>query len=99
MLRWLRSLFAWEMARHNGVWTYWVNTVTGRRAAERVSPNYQPLDIHWLCADEPHSGEPKINGIPISRSKYRFLYMNYYQDAEYREALSSLTPSPKRPSA
>lgn len=52
MIRWLRSLFAWDEIRNTGVWSYQVNAVTGgrrvRRRLEFVAGGYQPVDLVWV---------------------------------------------------
>ncbi|MFN7340224.1 MAG: hypothetical protein ACK5VI_03980 [Opitutia bacterium] len=49
MIRWLRSIFAWETRRDTGVWLYQENTVTGERRITRISRcGYQPCDFGWL---------------------------------------------------
>ena len=69
MIRWFKSLVAWRIHREAGVWCYSVNTITGRRAANRVvSGGWSPLDWEWLLAGE---DMPLINGIPAWRSAYR----------------------------
>lgn len=55
MVRWLRSLFAWELKHFTGVWAYYENAITGRRKAIRRGPfynGYQPQNIQWLNGGE-----------------------------------------------
>lgn len=66
MLRWLKSLFAWEVARIQGVWVYSENLITGqRRAEQQFTGGYCPVDLDWLDAG---TGHPIINGRPAWRS-------------------------------
>lgn len=51
MPRWIRSLFAWEIARDTGVYRYWRNRVTGKRAISYAGSGYQPIDRRWLEGD------------------------------------------------
>jgi len=49
LMRWLRSLFAWETRRDTGVWLYQENMVTGSRRIIRIArAGYQPCDFAWL---------------------------------------------------
>lgn len=49
MLRFLRSLFAWETVRVAGVYLYQENRITGaRRAIRRFSGGHSPVDTDWL---------------------------------------------------
>lgn len=69
MLTWFRSLFAWRIVSTAGVWAYSLNTVTGRRAADRINTGgYSPLDWDWLLAG---NGMPLIGGVAAWRSAYR----------------------------
>lgn len=68
MIRWLKSLFAWQHVKSAGAWDYEVNAVTGRRRAICGAGGHSPLDWPWLLSGE---GMPLINGIPAWRSAYR----------------------------
>ena len=69
MIQWLRSIFAWRTVKETGAWTYSVNDITGRRAANRVvTGGHSPLDWGWLLSGE---GMPLIDGIVAWRSAYR----------------------------
>lgn len=48
MFRRIKAFFAWRDYRHNGVWLYQENMITGQRRALKVSSCYQPLDLEWL---------------------------------------------------
>lgn len=49
MLKWLRSLSAWNEVRCTGVHSYQVNEVTGARRILKLSYGvYQPVDAGWL---------------------------------------------------
>jgi len=65
LIYWIRSLFAWCPVRDSGVWLYLENSVTGQRAARRISKTHQPLDFDWLDAGR---GHPTIDGIPAWRT-------------------------------
>lgn len=66
MFRWLRALFAWEIVKCDGVWMYWENSITARRAASRrCEDGWSPLDLDWLDAGQDH---PIVNGRPAWRS-------------------------------
>jgi hypothetical protein len=75
MLRWFRSLFAWEDVRIKGCWLYRVNTVTGRRQAVQVIAANGPVDWYWLDAG---NGQPLINGFPAWRSAVGQISGRYY---------------------
>lgn len=69
MIRWVRSLFAWQIASFGGPWRYEINTITGkRRAVREFKGGHSPLDWNWLLAGE---GMPTIDGIVAWRSSYR----------------------------
>lgn len=49
MLRWLRSLFAWETVLDTGAHRYVRNAVTGeRRVLRSAFYDHQPIDGKWL---------------------------------------------------
>jgi hypothetical protein len=48
MIRWLRSIFAWETVRDSGVWIYQENRITCARRVFYNGAGYQPLDVDWL---------------------------------------------------
>ncbi len=54
MIRWLRSIFAWETVRDSGVWIYQENRLTDARRVIYVGPGYQPLDDYWLKGRSNH---------------------------------------------
>ncbi len=69
MMRWVRSLFAWQLDRAAGIWIYEINATTGGRRATRCAQGgHSPLDWRWLLQGE---GMPVINGRPAWRSAYR----------------------------
>lgn len=69
MIRWLRSLFAWQVEFEAGVWAYSINTVTGRRAANHINTGgFSPPDWEWLLASDEM---PLIDGKPAWRSGWR----------------------------
>ena len=66
MLRFIRSLFAWEVSHVAGVWRYERNLITGTRRAERENRSgWSPVDLDWLDAGQ---GHPFIDGRPAWRS-------------------------------
>lgn len=49
--RWLtaiRATVAWRQVRHTGVWTYYENTVDGRRLAVQSRQGHQALDLSFI---------------------------------------------------
>ena len=73
-MNWLRSLFAWETVFRSGVFEYQENAVTGARRAYRwCGGGYSPIDMDWLYSGNVER-EPKISGIPASRSSFGRYY-------------------------
>lgn len=53
MLRWWRSLFAWQTVMRLGVYAYEQNEVTGARRAVRLTTGcHSPIDQIWLDTGE-----------------------------------------------
>lgn len=67
MLRFLRSLFAWNVSHRVGLWEYSVNSVTGQRSANYLGSGYQPVDWDWLMAGDKL---PIVNG-DVFTGRYR----------------------------
>lgn len=66
MFRFIRSIFAWQFVKIDGIWLYEQNAVSGRRrATEILAGGYSPVDLDWLDAG---NGHPLINGRPAWRS-------------------------------
>jgi hypothetical protein len=66
VIRWLKSLFAWESVRWAGCYLYEENRITGRRRATTItSGGYSPIDFDWLDGGK---GHPIIDGMPAWRT-------------------------------
>lgn len=68
MLKFFRSLFAWEDVKSDLSWRYQENRVTGRRRAITVNGGYACIDLDWLDEQSLYRGHPKIDGIPAWRT-------------------------------
>ncbi len=49
MIRWFKSLFAWQHIGDLGVWRYEENTITGARRAIRLDGLNGPWNSQWLA--------------------------------------------------
>ncbi len=68
MLKFFRSLFAWENVKTGGKWLYQENGITGRRRAISQSNGFSPLDFDWLDEGSLRAGHPTVDGIPAWRT-------------------------------
>jgi hypothetical protein len=63
VVKWLKSLFAWQEVFRAGVYIYEENKVTGKRRCFRyIKSGYSPRDMDWLEKRDPKQLVPPIGG-------------------------------------
>jgi hypothetical protein len=48
MIKYIKSLFAWNLVFASGTYRYYENTVTGRRRAVKAYNGHSPINNDWL---------------------------------------------------
>lgn len=61
MIRFIRSLFAWELVGSMGANDYFQNTITGKRRVVKIATVHSPIDWDWVegRADDLHRQAPR----------------------------------------
>ena len=53
MIKYIKSLFAWNVIKLQGVWILWENAITGNRDVTRWSKvGHSPYPSYWLFEEK-----------------------------------------------